>query len=62
VRSIATLRRRTQADLADSLGLSRQAIVRRMNGTTPFSEPELRNLATYLSVPVGAFFGEAVAS
>lgn len=39
--------------------MSRMAVVRRLNGTTPFSDHELITLAKLLSVPVGAFFGEA---
>lgn len=58
VRGIAAQRRVRQADLATELGLSRMAIVRRLNGTVPFTDRELTTLATYLSVPVGAFFGE----
>ena len=61
VRGIAYERRVKQAELADALNLSRMAIVRRLNGTVPFTDRELILLARRLDVQVGAFFGEVAA-
>lgn len=61
VRGIAYERRVKQADLAEALNLSRMAIVRRLNGTVPFTDRELIVLADRLDVKVGAFFGEVAA-
>lgn len=61
VRGFATQKRVTQAALATSLGISRMAMVRRLNGTVPFSDRELLTISRTLGVPVGAFFGEVAA-
>lgn len=60
VRGIAAERRVRQSDLADAMNVSRMAIVRRFNGSVPFTDRELITLSRYLDVPVGAFFGEAL--
>lgn len=61
VRGIAVEKRVKQADLAVALNVSRMAIVRRLNGSVPFTDRELITLGQRLGVPVGAFFGEVAA-
>lgn len=61
VRGISVEKRVRQADLADALKVSRMAVVRRLNGTVPFTDRELIVLAKRLDVKVGAFFGEVAA-
>lgn len=61
IRGIAAEKRVTQAQLALSLQLSRMAVVRRLNGSVPFTDRQLRVLSARLQVPVGAFFGEVAA-
>lgn len=61
VRGIAAEKRVRQGDLATALSVSRMAIVRRFNGSVPFTDRELIALSDYLGVPVGAFFGEVAA-
>lgn len=58
VRDIARARRVRQADLAETIGVSRMGIVRRLKGDTRFTDSELVRLGERLDVPVGAFFGE----
>lgn len=62
IRGIAAKQRVRQADLAAILNTSRMAIVRRMNGSVPFTADELIKLSRALDVPVGSFFGEHAAS
>jgi len=61
VRGISVEKRVRQADLASALNLSRMAVVRRLNGSVPFTDRELIALAERLDVKVGAFFGEVAA-
>lgn len=61
VRGIAAEKRVKQADIADALSVSRMAVVRRFNGSVPFTDRELITLSQRLGVPVGAFFGEVAA-
>lgn len=61
VRGIAAERRISQARMAEILTVSRMAIHRRINGSTPFSPEELIKLSQTLETPVGAFFGEVAA-
>lgn len=61
VRGIAAEKRVKQGDLAAALSVSRMAIVRRFNGSVPFTDRELIALSECLGVPVGAFFGEVAA-
>lgn len=61
VRGISVEKRVRQADLAEALNVSRMAIVRRLNGSVPFTDRELIILAQRLDVKVGAFFGEVAA-
>ena len=62
VRGIAAERRVRQEDLARMLGLSRQAIYRRLIGDVDFTASELITLSQGLDVPVGAFFGEVASN
>ena len=61
VRGIAVEKRVKQGQLAETLSISRQSVVRRLNGETPFTDRELIALSQRLGVPVGAFFGEVAA-
>lgn len=54
--------RLTQDDLADELGISQQAVSRRLSGDVEFTAGELEKIASFLDVPVAKFFGEARAS
>jgi transcriptional regulator with XRE-family HTH domain len=62
VRGIAAERGLRQIDLAAILGLSRQAIVRRLRGDVVFTADELIALAAAMDVAVGAFFGEVASN
>lgn len=53
--------KRTQAALADSIGMKQQALSRRLAGTTRFSIDELMRVADALEVPVNDLIGTAVA-
>lgn len=55
------LRRATQQDAGDKLGLSQRAMSRRLTGEVEFSATELEKLASMLEVPVSSFFGEVPA-
>lgn len=44
-------KRKTQSDLAEVLGFTRQAVSRRLTGQTDFSVTELQKLAEFLDVP-----------
>lgn len=61
MRTIARARGVRQADLASAIGVTRQGIVRRLQGETRFTDRELATLAELLEVPVGAFFAEVPA-
>lgn len=56
VRSVAAEHRVKQTALAGTLGLSRVALNRRINGHIPFTAAELSSLAGFFNVPVGRFF------
>jgi len=43
--------RRTQAELADHLGLSNAAVSRRLSGFTPIDVNEIEAIADFLGVP-----------
>lgn len=62
VRGVAAEHRTTQVDLAAALRMSPMAISRRMSGATPFTPEELIAISRHFGVPVGTFFGEAVAA
>jgi transcriptional regulator with XRE-family HTH domain len=61
VRGVAAERRCTQGQLAETLGLSRTAVVDRLNGRVPFSAPEIHQLSEQFDVPVSRFFPERAA-
>lgn len=58
IRTIARARGVRQTDLGAAIDVTRQGIVRRLQGKTRFDDRELTTLAELLDVPVGAFFGE----
>lgn len=47
----------TQADLGHVLGISQDAVSRRLAGTVPFNTDELSLAAQYLELPLDALFG-----
>jgi len=51
----------TQRALAASLGMTQQALSRRLSGEVPFDVDELGRVAALLDVPVAVLFGEAAA-
>lgn len=60
VRGVAAEHGLTQQDIADTLRLSRSAVVERFNGRVPFTATELYMLAATVDIPVGRFFPERV--
>ncbi len=58
VRGIAAERRIKQEQIAEVLGVSRNGVVRRYNGTTAYSTGDLIKLSRFFNVPVATFFGE----
>jgi transcriptional regulator with XRE-family HTH domain len=59
IRDAAYHKRVSQERLAQAIGISRQGIVRRLSGQTPFSIDELVIIAKMLDTTVGALIGEA---
>jgi transcriptional regulator with XRE-family HTH domain len=57
VRAEMARRNKSQADIAQQLGITRQGISRRLLGRTPFDVDEIAAIARYLNVPVGVLFG-----
>ncbi len=53
-------RRKTQADLAPVLGVTRQAVSRRLTGDVPLTVDELAAIADFLDVPVTQLLGGGV--
>lgn len=53
--------KRTQANLAEEIGMKQQALSRRLAGTTNFSLDELGKVADALGVPLAELLGVAVA-
>lgn len=51
VRAALARRRMTQGVAAEHLGISRDALSKRMNGKTPFDVAELERLSEVLDVP-----------
>lgn len=58
VRGIAAERRVSHAQLADTLGVTKMSMSRRMNGHTPFTAEELIRISEPLGVPATQFFEE----
>jgi len=61
VRAAAARLNLKQSALAETLGVTRMSLSRRMNGTVGFSADELIALSRALGVPVASFFGESAA-
>lgn len=59
VRGAAAEHRTSQADIAAVLSISRMAMSRRFNGSTPFTGEDISRVASYLGVTIGSLFGEA---
>jgi transcriptional regulator with XRE-family HTH domain len=62
VRAEMARRRVTQADLAELLNVSQQAISRRVSGRTAFGLDDLAKLADHFGVPLVALIGTGVAA
>lgn len=62
VRAAAARLRRRQSDLATVIGLSQQAMSRRLSGEVAFDVDELHALATYLEIPAAQLLGEPAPS
>lgn len=62
VRGVAAEHRFTQQRIADTFGISRAAVVERINGRVPFTGVELLTLASAMNEPITRFFPEAVAA
>lgn len=56
VRGELARQRKTQAALSEALGMSQQAVSRRLAGAIPFDVNELDNVAIFLDVPIADFF------
>lgn len=61
VRGLAAERRWTQDAIGQTLGITRQAVRRRLRGQVEFTASEMQKLATAFDVPISALFGEALA-
>lgn len=62
VRGLMAEKRSNQQQIADLLGLSRQAVNARFTGKAPWQAWELQALALHWAVPVVRFYPEAVAA
>lgn len=60
VRAEMARQRVSQQPIADALGMSRQALSRRLVGEIPFDVSELEQIANFLGVSVGRFWPAAV--
>lgn len=61
VRAEVARRRARQTDLAALLGISQQAMSRRLTGEVAFDVDELQALASHLEVPASELLGEVPA-
>lgn len=61
VRAEVARRGMSQASLARALEINQAGVSRRLNGKVDFTASELSLIARALGVPVGTFFGEALA-
>lgn len=59
VRAEVARQRKTQAQLAGRLGITQQAMSRRLHGFTPFSVDELAIVADEVGVTVSSLIGES---
>jgi transcriptional regulator with XRE-family HTH domain len=62
VRAEMARRGKSQADIGSLLGITRQAISRRLLGHVAFDADDLATIATYLNVSVAVFFDAEQAS
>jgi energy-converting hydrogenase Eha subunit A len=62
VRAEMARQRVSQQPIADALGISRQALSRRMTGEIPFDVAELESIAGFLGVPVSRFWPAVAAN
>lgn len=62
VRAEVARRRVRQADLADLLGISQQAMSRRLHGEVSLTVDELKLIAAHLDMPVHVLLGEPQAA
>jgi hypothetical protein len=60
VRAELARQRRSQASLALALGISQQALSRRMTGDIPFNIDQLSTVASFLSMPLEALVASPV--
>lgn len=49
---------KTQEDIAEVLGITRQGVSQRLLGRVEFRVSELQKIADYLGIPVSALLGE----
>lgn len=62
IRAELARHRKTQAGLAQALGIQRSSMHRRMSGEQPFDVNELQIAADYLDVPVASLLGDGPTS
>jgi transcriptional regulator with XRE-family HTH domain len=62
IRAEMARRKRTHAQLAAALGITRSSMHRRMTGELPLDVDELHKVAAFLGVPVATLLGEGVAA
>jgi transcriptional regulator with XRE-family HTH domain len=62
IRAEMARRKRTHAELASVLNLTRSSMHRRMTGEQPLDIDELHKIAAFLGVPVTTLLGEGVAA
>lgn len=62
IRAHLARQRKTQAQIAGHLGISQQAVSRRMSGAQPFDVDELHRVAAFLDVPVASLLGTDAAA
>lgn len=53
---------KTQADISELLGITRQGVSQRLLGRIDFRVAELQKIATYLDIPVSELLGETKAA
>lgn len=58
IRGLLASHRRTQAELADVLGITQSAASRRLTGRMEFSASEVLQVAEWLDVPAARVLGE----
>lgn len=61
VRGLAAETRFSQQRIADTLSISRNSVVQRINGRVPFTAAEILTLAVAMRVPTSRFFPDVEA-